>query len=115
MLINPQHNGTFIEDVVIKLFAFMRQGGIKCVMAKDESELFSYTFTVGDMTEDGIPVGIAFKVNLAAVESVENTPESIEAFCLGMALKVNQMIAEEKFSKLLMHVEKSKIYVPGQK
>jgi hypothetical protein len=114
MLINPKQNGTFIEDVVIKLFAFMRQGGIKCVFQKDEGTLFAYTFEVRDMTEDGTPIGMAFKIDSTTIADVENTPESIENFCLGTAMKVGHMMLQEKLSKLLVHVEKSKLYVPGK-
>jgi hypothetical protein len=113
MLINPQKNGTFIEELVV-LFSFLRQGGIKCVFGKDEGELFSYTFEVRDMTEDGQPLGMAFKINQTAIADVENTPESIEAFCLATSLKVGTLMLEEKFTRLLTHVEKSKLYVPGK-
>jgi hypothetical protein len=100
------------SDVAVKLFAFMRQSDIKCIFARDDNELFNFTFDVRDMTTDGTPFGLAFKLNPSIIEGVEDTPEAIEQFCYNMALKVGVTMLEDKLTRNLQCVTKSKIIVP---
>jgi len=111
MVTNPEKEGTLSERLAIALFAFMRQGGIKCTISKDPNEPFTYHFEVRDMTDDGIPFGMAFKVDSALSTGVEDTAEGIEKFCYAMALKTQTVMTEDKLGRLLQHVDKSKIFV----
>ena len=106
---------TFTEKLAVSLFSFMRMSGMRCSFQKDPDKLFNYIFQVNDMTEDGNPFGLGFVVDVSLSEAVEDTPEAIEKFCYAMALKTQVMMVEDKMSRLLQHVEKSKIYLPSDK
>lgn len=113
MLIDIEKNDTFVATVAVKLFALMRQSGIKCIFHKESGALFSYVFEIKDLTEDGTPFGLAFKIDQSIISEVENTPESIERFCFNMALNMGTRMLQEKISRLLQHAEKSTIVLPG--
>lgn len=104
-----ESNSIPIEKLAVKLYAFLKQSGLK--VGFTQRDALSYTYQLADLTEDAEGIAISFILDLPFLAnfSLDDTDESIEKFCYGVTLNLGNQLFKLKCDNLLQFDNKSKI------
>ncbi len=104
-----------VGRIALKLFAFLQRCRINVKAEPTPAGILSFDFTVADMTDEGVPFGLAFKLTARDVEDVPDDDTAIEAYCFNYVINIGQSLLMERVTRLLEYNKpeaKSRIILP---
>jgi|GEM_PF-4318674 len=104
-----------VGRICLKLFGFLQRCRLNANVEPTPATLFSYSFTVNDMTDQGVAFGLQFVITSKDVEDVPDTDEGIELYCFNYVVNIGHALLVEKATRLLEHNKpsaQSKIILP---